>query len=101
MIQYNEYEKEVEVKKAVELKKHQILCSECGKLLGNLIDTGEPINTRLMEKPHIYQCYCPCGHECFPVRLENNASVFTNEGYALVDMVSERKITHIKIGRFK
>jgi hypothetical protein len=54
-----------------------------------------------MEKPHIYQCYCPCGNECFPVKLESQASVFTNEGYALIDMVSERKITHIKIGKFK
>lgn len=97
---YASYEvKDIDKKQPEELQRHKILCSECGKLLGSLVELKVPFNADHTKR--IYQCYCVCGNECFPIHSINQMAVFTEPQYMLVDMIDTDNTTHIKLGKFK
>lgn len=78
-----------------EVKRHKILCTDCGKYLGSILELNKPA------KNHTYLCHCICGHECFSIKTSHETSILTEGNYTLMDMKTEEGVTQIKIGKVK
>lgn len=86
-----------------EINKIPIKCTQCSKLLGHIVEIEDP-NPKTIYKiisMTKYECICPCGNECYPIKSDKHTVIMTENNYALIDMQSKDNVTSIKIGKVK